>query len=193
MSQLIQKAILKMTDLHNGRVRKGDGKTPYSVHPLEVAMLFARFVPQEWFIAGALLHDALEDAGCTYEQLTEEFGEGAASLVQLVTEDRSITDYWERKAAAVERAKSHAFSMTLKAIDALVNMKDLIALLKEKGEKAWQVFNGSKELKLAYFRLILDTGLSMFHPELLADYVSALKDLEYAELQAGGTALGFNS
>jgi len=192
MSQLIQKAILKMVSLHDGQVRKGDNKTPYAVHPLEVAIILSRYTPSEELIAAALLHDALEDTGYTFEQLSEEFGEGVAYFVSLLTEDKSTQDYWQRKINSLNKANEHKTAKVIKSIDTLVNMKDLVTLIQEKGEKAWQVFNGSKEMKVNYFKTILESWKEEFPPELLVNYVSALKDLEHAENQATGSTLGFN-
>jgi len=192
MSKLIQKAILKMASLHDGQVRKGDDETPYSVHPLEVAIILSRFTPSEELIAAALLHDTLENTNYTPEQLSEEFGESVAYFVSLLTEDKSTQDYWQRKINSLKKADENKTAKVIKSIDALVNMKDLILLIQEKGEKAWQLFNGSKEMKVNYFKTILESWKEEFPPELLVNYVSALKDLEHAEHQATGSALGFS-
>ncbi len=191
MSQLIQKALMKTIELHNKQVRKGSDNIPYVVHPLEVAIILSRFTTDENLITSALLHDSLEICDYSKENLMKEFGEVVSYFVSLLTEDKSIDDYWERKTKGLDKIKENRAALAIKAIDGLVNMKDLISLIKDRGEGAWNLFNGSKEMKMDYFRIILDIAKEAMPAELLADYVATLKDLEYSEQFSEGSALGF--
>jgi len=74
MENLIQKAIKKAIELHAGQVRKGDGKTPYAVHAIEVGMRVAILTNHEKLIAAAILHDTVEDCGYTASELKADFG-----------------------------------------------------------------------------------------------------------------------
>lgn len=191
MSQLIQKAILRAIELHKKQVRKGSENIPYVVHPLEAAIILSRFTNDENLIVSALLHDTLEDCDYSRDSLIEEFGENVSYFVELLTEDKSINDYWERKTKGLEKVRENKAALAIKAIDSLVNMKDLIALIKDRGEETWSLFNGAKEMKMDYFRIILDIAKEAMPAELLADYVSVLKDLEYSDKFTEGTSLGF--
>lgn len=191
MSQLIQKALMKTIELHNGQVRKGSENIPYVIHPLEVAIILSRFTTDENLIISALLHDSLENCDYLKDILMEEFGEVVSYFVVLLTEDKSINDYWERKTKSLEMIRENRAALAIKAIDGLVNMKDLIYLIKDKGEEAWNLFNGSKEMKMDYFKIILDIAKEAMPAELLTDYVSTLKDLEYSDKLTEGTSLGF--
>lgn len=191
MSQLIQKAILRAIELHKKQVRKGSENIPYVVHPLEVAIILSRFTNDENLIVSALLHDTLEDCDYSKDSLIEEFGENVSYFVELLTEDKSINDYWERKTKGLDKVKENKTALAIKAIDSLVNMKDLIVSIKDRGEETWSLFNGAKEMKMDYFRIILDIAKEAMPAELLADYVSVLKDLEYSDKFTEGTSLGF--
>ena len=53
MKNVIQKAILKAMEAHQGQVRKGDGKTPFVLHPLEVGIILSRYTSNEILITSA--------------------------------------------------------------------------------------------------------------------------------------------
>lgn len=69
--------------LHNGQMRK-DG-TPYISHPVAVAKILAELDFDSEMIAAALLHDVVEDCGCTISEIREAFDENVANIVDAVT------------------------------------------------------------------------------------------------------------
>lgn len=191
MSQLIQKALAKAIELHNNQFRKGSDNVPYIVHPAEMAIILSRFTTNEDLIAAALLHDVLEDSDYTKEQLIKEFNENVCDFVLMLTEDKSITDYWERKKNALEKIKGNRAALAMKAIDATINMKDTLSLLREKGESAWDLFNCSKEMRMGYLKMLLEVAKDALVPDLLTDYITTFKDLEYSEFIAKPLNIGF--
>ena len=70
---------------HRGAVRKGSD-IPYITHPLETAVITSMMSDDDELIAAALLHDTMEDAGVSYEELKKHFGSHVADLVAEVTE-----------------------------------------------------------------------------------------------------------
>ena len=80
---IIQKAYIKAKVLHKYQKRK-DG-TPYLSHPVEVALILAKLNFDENVIAGALLHDTIEDCGYTPEQMKTDFNETVFKLVDCVS------------------------------------------------------------------------------------------------------------
>lgn len=191
MSQLIQKALVRAIELHKKQTRKGSDNVPYVVHPVEMAIILSRFTTDENLIAAALLHDTLEDCDYTKEELIEEFNENVYYFVNLLTEDKSIADYWERKTKALEKAKENRAGLAMKAIDAITNMKDTLSLIRERGESAWDLFHCSKEMRMNYLKLLLETTKEALVPDLLTEYITAYKDLEYSEYLAKRPAIGF--
>jgi (p)ppGpp synthase/HD superfamily hydrolase len=69
------------------------------MHPLEVARLLDEAGCPDHVVAAGVLHDVLENTDAERRQLAERFGSRVASLVSAVTEDASIEDAAERKAA----------------------------------------------------------------------------------------------
>ncbi|MEO8065527.1 MAG: HD domain-containing protein [Candidatus Doudnabacteria bacterium] len=176
---LVRKATIKAMTLHQGQLRK-DEETPFIVHPLEVAMLMARFTPNEEVIAAAILHDTIEDTKYTSEEMRQEFGPGVAELVDMVTENKAIKDWIKRKDDVLVRMGRSKMAMFLKSADAISNMRDLKDNLKIYGDKFWDKFNASRQHMMAYYNLILDTAQENIPAEMLKEYVSLLKDLEYS-------------
>ncbi len=68
---------------HEGQFRKSG--EPYTVHLDNVAYILAELRCGPITIAAGFLHDTIEDTGVTREELTEEFGEEIAELVEAVT------------------------------------------------------------------------------------------------------------
>jgi len=90
-------------EMHAGQRRASDG-APFVLHLLEVASLLnGRGFDDEVIAAGAL-HDVAEKTGATIDDVRERFGERVASIVAALTEDESIEDSEERKAALREQA-----------------------------------------------------------------------------------------
>ena len=78
-------------------------------HPAETAVIVAMMTEDEEVIAAALLHDVIEDAGITEEEIKDKFGSRVAVLVAAESEDKSKS-WKERRGATIkslETAKQH--------------------------------------------------------------------------------------
>jgi (p)ppGpp synthase/HD superfamily hydrolase len=88
--------VLKAADAaakwHVHQRRKGPAQEPYINHLLEVAMLVADATggADTNLVVAALLHDAIEDCEVPRELIAETFGEEVASIVEEVTDDKSL-------------------------------------------------------------------------------------------------------
>ena len=80
---IINKAYLKAKALHDGQFRKGGD--PYISHPVEVALILAKLDFDENVIAGALLHDTIEDCGYTESEMKSDFNDTVFKLVDSVS------------------------------------------------------------------------------------------------------------
>lgn len=184
MENLIKKAIVRAMACHEGQVRKGDGKTPYFLHPLEVGIILAHYAISDSTIAAAILHDTIEDGKITLEQINAEFGEEAGDLVSALTENKNIADWVKRKEENIGRLQNNKIAYIIKAVDALVNMRELFAAIKTEGPGVWARFNAPREYKMNYFQKILGDLKGDLPTDLLENYVCALKDLQYSDLVA---------
>lgn len=87
---ILEKAIVFATEAHEGQTRKL-AKTPYILHPLEVAAIAATVTGDMSVMAAAVLHDTIEDCGITEQQIRDSFGDRVADLVVSETENRSLS------------------------------------------------------------------------------------------------------
>jgi (p)ppGpp synthase/HD superfamily hydrolase len=143
-AQRILAAALFAAKKHARQKRKGEDGEPYVNHLIEVAELIAGSsdaLDTELVIAG-LLHDTVEDAGVSMQELEERFGRDVAGLVAEVTDDKSLPKE-TRKMLQVQNAplKSER-AQTLKLADKISNLRSLLA----SPPAGW-----SLERKLQYF------------------------------------------
>ena len=73
MYERLNEAICFATACHAGQVRKL-ANTPYILHPLEVASIIGTITNDEDTMIAGLLHDTVEDAGVTFDEIREKFG-----------------------------------------------------------------------------------------------------------------------
>lgn len=140
---MIEKAFLFAYHAHDGQKRK-DGK-PYIVHPVEVAMELARNGASEELICAGFLHDTIEDAEITREQLEKAFTPYVAELVAEDSEDKEKS-WEERKLAALDdlRQGSRDHQMLMCA-DKLANLRGIHTGLAEEGDAVWNRFKRGRE------------------------------------------------
>ncbi len=134
---LIRKAFKRAAFLHRFQSRRtGD---PYITHPLEVASILADLGMTTPTLVAAFLHDTVEDTDYTLEQLTAEFGDEVAHLVDGVTKLDKVK-YGQASAAETVRKMVVAMArdirvLVIKLADRLHNMRTLDAMPAEKQEK----------------------------------------------------------
>lgn len=97
----------KICDAHAGQRREADG-APFILHSLEVALLLRGAGYDDETVAVGLLHDILEKGHARLEAISDAFGVRVAESVVALTEDNSIPDYRDRKAAAREQVADAA-------------------------------------------------------------------------------------
>ncbi|SVE45411.1 uncharacterized protein METZ01_LOCUS498265, partial [marine metagenome] len=71
--------------MHAHSHQKRASGEPYFSHPLEVANILTNYKLDTQSIITALLHDTIEDTAVTSEEISEQFGEEIARLVEGVT------------------------------------------------------------------------------------------------------------
>jgi (p)ppGpp synthase/HD superfamily hydrolase len=150
-------------------------------HPLETAMIVAKYVNMEPVIAAAILHDVVESKKCELSQIQNEFGDEICMYVSLLTEDKNITDWHVRKKTNLAALSENKLAYFIRAADSIANMRALVHELREIGASAWTKFNVTKEMKLEYYRTILQETRDILPAEMLEEFVSLLKDIEHSE------------
>jgi len=109
-SPLTREALAYAAERHSGQTRDIDDM-PFVTHPVEVACLLHEAGYPDEVVAAGVLHDVLEDTDAEPHDIAERFGPQVAGLVASVSDDPSIENDAERKAALrrqVEGAGEHA-------------------------------------------------------------------------------------
>ena len=100
MYEKLNEAIKFATDCHAGQTRKM-AKTPYILHPLEVASIISTVTTDEDVMIAGLLHDTIEDCDADPKEIKQRFGARVSALVQSETEDRLSdrppADTWQER------------------------------------------------------------------------------------------------
>ena len=110
----VYKAFETAEKLHANQFRKaGD---PYILHPVRVAEILERLDFNTNVIAGALLHDTVEDCGYTIEEIKKDFNPTIAKIVDGVT--------------AIESKDTHKTELT-KMLEEELTFQKLISIGKE--------------------------------------------------------------
>lgn len=138
---------------HAGQDRKGDG-SPYIRHPTEVARLLHREGhDDDVTMAAAFLHDVVEDSDATIEQIEERFGPEVATIVEAMTEDKSIEDYKERKEHHREQVAAFGpAAIRIYTADKLANLRDMRSLYASEGEAAAAKFKAPIDVRVELWR-----------------------------------------
>jgi myo-inositol-1(or 4)-monophosphatase len=176
---LIERAVIYATEAHAGKLRKGTN-FPYILHPLETSVIVAAMTDDENVIAAALLHDVVEDAKVSVDEIERLFGAAVAELVASESEDkredRPAADTWKiRKTETLEKLAGESREAKMIALgDKLSNMRATSRDYKIQGGKFWQRFNEKDPERHAwYYRSMA---------EALAELSDCLAYREYAAL-----------
>jgi len=133
---LIERAFEVARDAHADQVRRSG--EPYLEHPLGVALVVAQLGLDDVTVAGALLHDAVEDTTVTVADIEERFGAELAAIVDGVTKlDRLQFDSREAQQSATMRKMLVAMAsdirvLLIKLADRLHNMQTISSLPEDK-------------------------------------------------------------
>ena len=145
--ELVSEAIAFAVKAHDGMRRK-KSDAPYILHPMEAAVIVGTMTDDQNLIAAAALHDVVEDAHITMEEIEEKFGKRVRELVESETEDKRAdlppSDTWRiRKEESLEVLKNTDDIAVLMVWlgDKLANMRAIYRDFKVEGVAMWQCFN----------------------------------------------------
>lgn len=154
-------AIEFAAEAHRGKCRKGT-KIPYIIHPLSAAKILIQNNCAEELVVAAILHDTIEDAPVTIEQIRESFGDTVARLVEGVSEPEHDKKSWEdRKGHTIEYLKTAPMNILLiSCADKLDNIKSTKEDYGREGDEIWKRFRRGKEKQRWYYRSLADVFIS---------------------------------
>lgn len=178
--ELVSEAIAFAIKVHDGMRRK-NSEAPYILHPMEAAVIVGSMTDDQNLIAAAALHDVVEDAGVSIEEIEVRFGKRVRELVQSETEDKRAnlppSQTWrirkEESLATLKNSDDIAVHMVWLG-DKLSNMRSIYRDFKVEGNAMWQRFNQN------------DANLQGWYYKSIADLTERLSDtsawIEYKKL-----------
>lgn len=125
--QNILHALEFAAEKHKKQSRQNIERTPYIVHPLQVAhyLLNIGRIDDAEVLMAAILHDTVEDTETTFEEIQGLFGYHVQQLVQEMTDDKSLSKQ-ERKRLQIQRAPTKSEKAALIVLaDKLSNLRDM--------------------------------------------------------------------
>jgi myo-inositol-1(or 4)-monophosphatase len=161
--ELVSEAIAFAVKAHDGMRRK-KSNAPYILHPMEAAVIVGTMTDDQNLIAAAALHDVVEDAEISIEEVEEKFGKRVRELVESETEDKRA-DLPPSETWRIRKEESLMFLKNTDDIgvlmvwlgDKLANMRSLYRDFKVEGNDMWQRFNQKDINQQAwYYRSIVE-------------------------------------
>ena len=175
---VLEEAILFATKAHEGQVRKM-AKTPYILHPLEVAAIISTITSDLETMAAGVLHDTIEDCDVDPRVIKRKFGARVSALVQSETEDRlsarpPAETWMARKEESLLMLK-HTNDMAVKIMwlgDKLSNIRSFYRAYQKDGDKIWEGLH-QKDPKMQewYYRTIAEYLADLSDTEAYKEYV----------------------
>ena len=162
MKDLVSEAIVFSTKAHDGmRRRKSD--TPYVLHPMEVGVIVGSMTDDQEVIAASILHDVVEDAEISIEEIGARFGARVMELVASETENKRENlppeETWRvRKEESLEKLKATDDMGVLMMWlgDKLSNIRTVYRDFRVEGDGVWKKFHQSdKTVQGWYYRSVM--------------------------------------
>ena len=150
--ELVSEAIAFATKAHDGMRRK-KSEIPYILHPLEAAVIVSSITNDQNLIAAAVLHDVVEDAEVSIEEIEQNFGKRVKDLVLSETENKrqnlSRAETWrirKEESLAILKNTEDIGILIVWIGDKLANMRSIYREWKVDGDALWEKFN-QKDVK----------------------------------------------
>lgn len=145
--ELFDEALCFAAEKHSGQRRKLSD-APYILHPMEVAAIVGTMTGDQETLAAAVLHDTVEDAGVTFEEIAERFGKRVSLIVMTETEDkradRPPAETWHLRKEETLLMLQHTKDIAVKMLwlgDKLSNLRSFAREYRVRGNELWQSFN----------------------------------------------------
>ena len=180
--ELVSEAVAFAVKAHDGMRRK-KSDAPYILHPMEAAVIVGTMTDDQNLIAAAALHDVVEDAQITIEEIEQRFGRRVRELVESETEDKREnlppeTTWRIRKEESLEVLKNTEDLGVLMVWlgDKLANMRAIYRDFKVEGVQMWQRFNQKDVAQQAwYYRTIVDLTQRLSETSAWLEYKTLTK------------------
>jgi myo-inositol-1(or 4)-monophosphatase len=175
--ELVSEAIAFAVQAHDGMRRK-KSDAPYVLHPMEAAVIVGTMTDDQRVISAAVLHDVVEDAGVSIDEIEAKFGKRVRDLVASETEDKRAdlppAETWrvrKEESLQVLASTDDTDVLILWIGDKLANMRSIYRDWKIEGDRFWQRFNQKDPKQQAwYYQSIVELTKKLAHTSAWIEY-----------------------
>ena len=181
---LVEQAMAFAVQVHGGMRRKAED-IPYILHPMEAASIAGTITNDPEVLAATVLHDTIEDAGVTEQELREAFGDRVTDLVLTETEkqyaDVDPLQSWRmRKEGSLQMLRSTQDDAVriMWLSDKLSNLRSFDLGIRLAGDKFWDEFH-HKDLSAQawYYHTIAECLSPLQNTRAYQEFVSLIDKL----------------
>ncbi|MDO4459722.1 MAG: HD domain-containing protein [Clostridia bacterium] len=183
MMELVSEAIIFATKAHDSMRRK-QSDVPYILHPMEAAAIVGSLTADQEVIAAAALHDVVEDAGISMQEIEEKFGSRVAVLVASETEDKReelpASATWKIRKEEAMNVLRNTEDIDVKRLymgDKLANLRSIYQDWKKEGHNMWNRFNQKDPHEQAWYYREIAKQLSVLSDTLAWQEFNGLVEL----------------
>jgi myo-inositol-1(or 4)-monophosphatase len=169
-------------------MRRKKSEVPYILHPMEAAVIVGTMTADQNLIAAAALHDVVEDAEISIDEIEKRFGKRVRELVESETEDKRAdlppADTWrvrKEETLSVLKNTDDIGVLMVWIGDKLANMRSIYRDWKVEGDAMWQRFNQKDVGEQAwYYRSIIKLTERVSHTSAWIEY-KALTEIVFGK------------
>ena len=186
--ELVSEAIAFSTKAHDG-MRRRKNNVPYILHPMEVGAIVGTMTDKQEVIAASVLHDVVEDAGITMEEIEEKFGPRVKELVASETENKREElppeeTWFVRKEESLEKLRTtdDIEILMLWIGDKLSNIRAIYRDFLVEGNALWNKFHQSDiNVQAWYYRSVMKYTERLSHTLAWIEYKTLVEKIFGAE------------
>lgn len=182
MGKLLDSALVFATKAHSGQFRKGT-QIPYILHPIEACAIVGTMTTDEEIIAGAVLHDVVEDTDTTVEDVVRLFGKRVGNFVASESEnkreDLPPESTWKiRKQETLDHLRTASIEVKMITLgDKLSNMRAIYRDYQMIGDELWQRFNQKdKSVQYWYYQSIASCLTELKDYQVYKEYCQLMQE-----------------
>ncbi len=182
--ELFDRAVMFACEKHSGQRRKMSD-APYFVHPMEVAAIVSTMSDDQELLAAAVLHDTVEDAGATLEEIAERFGKRVSLLVMTETEEkraeRPARETWKLRKEETLLMLQNTKDLDVKKLwlgDKLSNIRSFYRGHRQQGDSFWNNFNQNDPAQQEwYYRTVAESVSELRGYDAYEEYVRLVDEI----------------
>jgi len=143
---------------YQGQIRKSESDKPKIIHPLAVGRILEQFGCDASVISAGYLHDVVEDTKYELDDVSREFGDVIASLVEGAMELDKSFSWKERKQETIDKTRMLPLRKKMVVCaDKINNLEDLYLTFEKKGKRDFSVFKEGEELQYWYYKNVYES------------------------------------